>query len=148
MKPRRKRRISTEGSNLAEYLQERILGEIFRFGRVVGHAQTDGINTCLVRMKQSRKRIGIAVLGAVNNVGIQRNCARTCRVAVHRNAPFKSQVQFMADEIELRRDHIERLESNAKIGYRVQPVGVSRWCCTSGGGGLADRFFFYYCLLI
>jgi len=54
----------------------------------------------------------------------------------------------MADEIELRRDHIERLESNAKIGYRVQPVGVSRCCCTSGGGVFADRFFFYYCLLI
>src|ERR1700683_505942 len=37
---------------------------------------------------------------------------------------------------------LERLESNAKIGYRVQPVGVSRCCCTSGGA-FGDRSFFY-----
>src|ERR1700688_3903243 len=89
MQPRRKGRIATKARNLAEHLQKCVLREILRFRGIIGHAQTDGVDSCLVGMKQCAKRIRIALLGALDEIRGKR--FRTTRVAIHES--FLSDVE-------------------------------------------------------
>ncbi len=64
MEPGGECRVTSKRDQLAEHLQKRILSKILGFRDVVGHAQADGINPRLVRVKNGGKRIGIALLSA------------------------------------------------------------------------------------
>src|SRR5579864_6206702 len=76
VKPRRKGGVSAEGHNLAKNLQERLLSKILRFRDIVGHPQTYRVDARLVRVKQSGKRLRVPLLGALDQVRIEKN--RTC----------------------------------------------------------------------
>ncbi len=56
VQPRRERRFAAEASDFAEELDEDFLGEVFRFRRVRGHAQAQGIDAAVVAFVKLLKR--------------------------------------------------------------------------------------------
>ena len=64
MQPGGESRVAAKGSDLAMELKEGLLGEIFGFGNVADHAQTQGINASLVEGVKMGKGVVVAGLGA------------------------------------------------------------------------------------
>src|SRR5208337_33599 len=66
MQPGRKCRLATEGCDFPKQLQEGFLCKVFRFRGVACHAQTQRIDTALVKAIQSLKTLGVALLGPLD----------------------------------------------------------------------------------
>jgi hypothetical protein len=83
MQPRRERRLTAEGSNLAEQLQECFLCQVLGFGGVRGHTKTKRVNAPLMPLIKGLKRLGVSLLGPFNGFGlIEFACLSSSRLIV------------------------------------------------------------------
>ena len=64
--PGRKGRFAAECMNLAEQLQEGLLGQIFGFNGVATHAQTESVDAAAVQLINGFEGVGVALLGQAN----------------------------------------------------------------------------------
>ena len=69
MQPSRKCRFSPESPDLAIKLQESFLREIFRFGRIRGHPQTERIDPPLVPIIEGLEGFFIPLPGSFDGLG-------------------------------------------------------------------------------
>ena len=72
MQPCRKRRLTTEGCQLSERLNERFLSKVVSISGVICHAQTHRIHASFMDLEERRKRVRISVQRSLheNTIGI------------------------------------------------------------------------------
>ena len=68
MQPRGKRRLAAKRSDFSKELQESFLRQIFRLGRVRGHAQAERIHPPLMQVIEKLESFSITLLGAFNGL--------------------------------------------------------------------------------
>jgi hypothetical protein len=93
VQPGRKRGSSPKAGELAERQDERILRKVFRLGDIVGHAQTYGVDSSLVRIKQGGKCVRVPFLSALYQFKSRGNLFRR-NVVVHRSLLFGVEVDL------------------------------------------------------
>jgi hypothetical protein len=70
MQPGGKGGLSAEAADLAEEVQERLLGHVFGLGDVAEHAQAEGVDAALVQRVQPGEGLGVTVLGGLDGFGL------------------------------------------------------------------------------
>src|ERR1700747_315968 len=68
MQPSGKSRFSAEGGDFSEQLQECLLQQVFRSGRITHHTQAKGVNAATVHLIQKFKGRGIPSLSEADSL--------------------------------------------------------------------------------
>jgi hypothetical protein len=63
MKPRGEGGFTTEAADLAEEMEEGLLGHVFGFGDVAEHAEAEGVDAAFVKGIELGERLGVSVFG-------------------------------------------------------------------------------------
>src|SRR4030088_3356660 len=66
MQPCGKSGLSAEAADLAEEMQEGLLGHVFGLGDVAEHAEAEGVDAAFVEGVKPGERFGVSVLGCFN----------------------------------------------------------------------------------
>ena len=72
MQPGGKGRIAAKGRDLAVQLKKSLLCQVFRFGNIADHAQTQGIDAPFVKRVEMSKRVVVSGLGPGQHLGVRR----------------------------------------------------------------------------
>ena len=62
--------LAAEAADLAEEVQEGLLGHVFGFGDVAEHAQAEGVDAAFVEGVELGECLGVAVLGGLDGFGL------------------------------------------------------------------------------
>jgi len=71
MQPRRKGRLPAERADLAVELEERLLGQILRFGRIRCHAQAERIHAALVLVVEGLERLSVSKFSLLDQLSFR-----------------------------------------------------------------------------
>jgi hypothetical protein len=83
MQPSGEGRFTPKRGDLAKQLQERFLSQVFRFGRIAHHTQTQSVYAAVVQAIDALKRRRIALLGQADSICLRQLTGFTLSRAGH-----------------------------------------------------------------
>src|SRR5690348_16317786 len=95
VQPSREGAFTAEGADLAEQLQEGLLGQILSLGGVAGHAQAQRVNAAFVQVVEELEGLGFALLGAPDSLSLGPRFGRN-GVMVQNVVPPRCSIQVLA----------------------------------------------------